>query len=62
MSGVPTHYEVAEQLVGETDAWLVRVAREFANGHGVFHDHVDASEIASHMNCEQRQRFEAANL
>ena len=62
MCNVLSHYEVAEQLVGETEAWLVRVAQEFANGHGICHDHVDASEIASNMDREQRQRFETANL
>ena len=62
MRDVLTHYEVAEQLVGETDAWLARVAQEFANGRGIFHDHVDASEIASNMDRKQRQRFGAANL
>lgn len=34
----------------------------FANGHGIFHDHVDALEIASNMDREQRNRFENANL
>jgi hypothetical protein len=62
MSRIPTHYEVAEQLVGETDAWLIRVSKEFANGQGIFYDDVDASEIAANMNREQRRRFEAANL
>ena len=62
MCEVLTHYEVAEQLVGETDAWLMRVAQGLANGRGIFHDHVDASEIASNMDREQRRRFENANL
>ena len=62
MCNVLSHYEVAEQLAGETDAWLMRVAQEFANGHGIFHDHVDASEVASNMDREQRRRFETANL
>lgn len=57
-----THTEVAKQLAGESDAWLARVAHEFADGAGIFEHYVDASEIASNMDCEQRERFEQANL
>lgn len=62
MSHIPTHYEVSEQLVGETDAWLIRVAKEFADGQGVFRDYVDGAEIAANMDREQRRRFEATNF
>ena len=39
-----THTEVAKQLAGESDAWLARVAHEFADGAGIFEHYVDASE------------------